>query len=78
MDSFVKGRAEVINKKALFLWINVRRAIMTIAEEILEAVSVLVMEKGMQTFRRLDIRKQMGVDKHKWEYGVNDVAGRVR
>jgi len=40
---------------------------MTTAEEILQTVSVLIKEKGMKTFRRLDIRRQIGADKHRWE-----------
>jgi len=40
---------------------------MTTAEEILQTVSVLIKEKGMKTFRRLDIKRQIGADKHRWE-----------
>jgi hypothetical protein len=40
---------------------------MTTAEEILKAVSFLVKEKGMKTFRRADIKKQIGADEKRWE-----------
>ena len=40
---------------------------MTTAEEILQAVSVLIKEKGMKTFSRLDIKRQIGADKRRWE-----------
>jgi len=40
---------------------------MTTAEEILQSVSFLVKEKGMKTFRRVDIRKHMGADKRRWD-----------
>jgi len=41
--------------------------IMTTAEEILQAVSVLIKKKGMKTFRRLDIKRQLDADKRRWE-----------
>lgn len=40
---------------------------MTTAEEILHAVSLLMKEKGMNTFRRADIRKRICADKHRWD-----------
>lgn len=40
---------------------------MTTAEEILQAVSFLIKEKEMKTFRRLDIKRQIGADKRRWE-----------
>lgn len=39
---------------------------MTTPEEILRAVSILVKKKGMNEFRRLDIKKQIGADEHRW------------
>ena len=52
--------------------------IMTIPEEILEAVSILVKEKGMSTFRRLDIREQIGIDKHRWVYSYSPIFQAMR
>jgi len=40
---------------------------MTQAEEILQAVSVLIKEKGKKTFTRLDIRRQINPDKKRWK-----------
>jgi hypothetical protein len=40
---------------------------MTTPEEILKAVSFLLKEKGMKTFRRADIKKQIGADEKRWE-----------
>jgi hypothetical protein len=40
---------------------------MTQAEEILQAVSILIKEKGRKTFTRLDIRRQINPDKKQWE-----------
>jgi hypothetical protein len=51
---------------------------MTIAEEILHAVSILVKDKGMNTFRRLDIRRQIGMDRHKWEYSYSPIFQAMR
>ena len=51
---------------------------MTIPEEILEAVSILGKEKEMSTFRRLDIRKQIGVDRHKWDYSYSPIFQGMR
>lgn len=44
---------------------------MTIPEEILQAVSILVKKHGMKTFGRKDIREQIGVDKHRWHYSYS-------
>ena len=51
---------------------------MTITEEILQAVSVLVKNRGMETFRREDIRKQIGIDKHTWRYSYSPVFQAMR
>ena len=40
---------------------------MTTAEEILQAVSVLVKKHGMKTFGRLDIRRQISPDQRRWD-----------
>jgi len=51
---------------------------MTIAEQILESVSILVKERGMNKFRRLDIRKQIGIDRHRWENSYNPIFQAMR
>ena len=40
---------------------------MTTAEEILQAVSVLIEEKRKKTFTRSDIRRQINPDKKRWK-----------
>ncbi|MFX0208652.1 MAG: hypothetical protein ACFFDT_21910 [Candidatus Hodarchaeota archaeon] len=40
---------------------------MTTSEEILQAVSFLIKKKGMKTFRRLDIKRQISANKRRWE-----------
>lgn len=51
---------------------------MTTAEEILQAVSFLIKEKGMNIFRRADIRKQICADKYRWDNNYNPTFQGVR
>ena len=51
---------------------------MTIPEEILEAVSILVKERGMNKFRRVDIKEQIGIDRHRWDYSYGPVFQAMR
>lgn len=51
---------------------------MAIPEEILEAVSILVKEKGLKTFRRLDIREQIGIDRHRWAFSYSPIFQAMR
>jgi len=51
---------------------------MTIPEQILEAVSILVKEKGKNEFSRLDIREEIGIDSHRWQFSYSPIFQAMR